>query len=63
ESPEVTKVILESLRNFLKEQSIVDLSHINVDQLVPLLINTKENLIFDYKKHFVDIFLVERVFK
>ncbi|CAM4896178.1 unnamed protein product [Rotaria socialis] len=39
ESPEVTNVILESLCNFLKEQSIVDLSHINVDQLVPLLIN------------------------
>ncbi|CAF0735593.1 unnamed protein product [Rotaria sp. Silwood1] len=39
ESPEAANVILEYLCNFLKEQSMVNLSHINIDQLIPLLIN------------------------
>ncbi|CAF1089887.1 unnamed protein product [Rotaria sordida] len=39
ESSEVVNIILENLCNFLKEQSIVNRSHINIDQLIPLLIN------------------------
>ncbi len=39
ETVEVTNVILGYLCNFLKEQSIVNLSNINIDQLVPLLID------------------------
>ncbi|CAF4333861.1 unnamed protein product, partial [Rotaria sp. Silwood2] len=39
ESPEVTNVILENLGNLLKEPSMVNLCRINIDQLIPLLIN------------------------
>ena len=36
---EVANTILGYLCNFLKEQSMVNLSNINIDQLVPLLID------------------------
>ncbi|CAF1507256.1 unnamed protein product [Adineta steineri] len=43
ESPEVINVILGYLYNFLKEQSIVQLSNIDIEQLIPLLIDMFHN--------------------